>query len=84
MDDTCLTMPKTKINLLGNDNQKLPISQRRDHKPPGVADVLVRVHRTGVGLPDVAVFSLAVPVELQLGEPFESAHVHTAYTRAYF
>lgn len=57
----------------------LPIREGRDDKPTGVADVLVRVYRAGVGLLDVAVFPLAVPVELQLREPLEHRYVHTTY-----
>jgi hypothetical protein len=57
--------------------QLLPIRQRRDNQTTGVADVLISVYRVGIRLSDVTVFPLSVPVELQLGEPFECTNMHT-------
>lgn len=58
--------------------QYLPISKRRNHQSSRVTDILVSVYGVCVGLPDVTVFSFAVPVKLQLGEPLESTHMHAS------
>lgn len=55
-----------------------PVSEWCDDEPSRIADVLVCVNRVGVRLFDVAVLALAIPVELQLREPFEGSYVHTA------
>lgn len=53
-----------------------PVSQRSYHQPSRIPNVLVRVNRVGVGLSDVAVLALPVPVELELREPLKRIHLH--------